>query len=370
MLPSQPGFTYSLSTTVQSGFIDLVVGVATTGPVFWDNAGGTAPDDGKTWDTTNHNWNNGSGTATYANGDAVTFNDTNNGNYSVTLSTTVSPASITVNNSSGNYSITGTGKIADAGAFTKSGTGSLTLGTALTASSLSITAGTMALATNTTLGSGSATSNVNISSMTITGTGQLDITNNHIIIDYGSTDPMSTIYSYLKTGYNNGGWNGAGIISSTARTATNNLQVRHRFLRWQRQNQRPLHRHRFVVWPDRIEVHPARRCESRRHGQRQRLQHPRRELRSGLFELGSGKLPVHPGRQRHRLQRFGRQLRPGRQRRGGQRLSGGCCRARRLRRGQRITGADDCAIPEPATIGLLTIGAIGVLSRRRRRSNA
>jgi hypothetical protein len=31
-------------------------------------------------------------------------------------------------------------------------------------------------------------------------------------------DPMSTIYGYLLSGYNNGGWNGPGIISSTARS--------------------------------------------------------------------------------------------------------------------------------------------------------
>jgi autotransporter-associated beta strand protein len=52
-------------------------------------------------------------------------------------------------------------------------------------------------------------------SVVINGPSQLDITNNHVIIDYsGSPDPMSTIYGYLKSGFNNGSWNGPGIISS------------------------------------------------------------------------------------------------------------------------------------------------------------
>ncbi len=53
----------------------------------------------------------------------------------------------------------------------------------------------------------------------------LDITNNHFLINYGSgSDPVSTIYSYLKSGYNGGGWNGPGIISSSAQTLTNGLR--------------------------------------------------------------------------------------------------------------------------------------------------
>jgi prepilin-type processing-associated H-X9-DG protein len=51
----------------------------------------------------------------------------------------------------------------------------------------------------------------------------LDITNNHLIVNYGSgTDPMSTIYGELKTGFNNGGWNGPGIISSSIAAANAN----------------------------------------------------------------------------------------------------------------------------------------------------
>jgi fibronectin-binding autotransporter adhesin len=60
-----------------------------------------------------------------------------------------------------------------------------------------------------------------LDSLTISGNGQLDITSTHILIDYGSSDPISAIAAYIKSGFNNGQWNGPGIISSTAQTPTN-----------------------------------------------------------------------------------------------------------------------------------------------------
>jgi fibronectin-binding autotransporter adhesin len=202
--------------------------LAMSGPASfsWDNAGASAPDDGVTWDTTDNNWNNGTSAATYADGDAVTFNDTNNGHYFVTLNSSVSPGSVNVN-SSGNYSMTGTGTIVDTGTFIKTGSSNLTLGVGLTASSMAITGGNVVLAPSTTAGTWTAAhpnSNINITSLTIAAGSVFDITNNHIVIDYGSSDPMSAIYGYLKSGFNNGTWNGtSGIISSTAQTATNGL---------------------------------------------------------------------------------------------------------------------------------------------------
>lgn len=48
--------------------------------------------------------------------------------------------------------------------------------------------------------------------------GQIDLTNNDLIIDYGpGADPMAEIASMLRQGYANGQWNGDGIISSSAR---------------------------------------------------------------------------------------------------------------------------------------------------------
>jgi hypothetical protein len=227
-----PGSTYSTTTyTLQT-------------PTLSWNSTGAAPGygDGVTWDINdfnNWNWNNGIFADYYEDGSNVVFNDTFGGTTSpsVTLNTTVSPGSVTVSANSTNYTIASTktgipgtpmGLIVDTGSFVKSGAGTLTLGVGLTAANLTISAGEIILATNTTLGSGPGglpTSNVNISSLSIGANAVLDITNNHIIIDYSVGDPMSTLYNYLQSGFNNGGWNGtSGIISSTAQAPTDGLR--------------------------------------------------------------------------------------------------------------------------------------------------
>jgi autotransporter-associated beta strand protein len=52
-----------------------------------------------------------------------------------------------------------------------------------------------------------------LSSLTINGSGFLDLQNNHLLINYGSTDPIATIRAYLKSGYQSGAWRGPGIDS-------------------------------------------------------------------------------------------------------------------------------------------------------------
>ncbi|MGD0770050.1 MAG: autotransporter-associated beta strand repeat-containing protein [Tepidisphaeraceae bacterium] len=94
-----------------------------------------------------------------------------------------------------------------------------------TGGSVTITSALLQLAPGVSGGSGpAATSSVEITSLSITGNGQLDVNNNHIIITYGSSDPLSTIAGYIKSGYNGGGWNGPGIISTAAQTLTNGLK--------------------------------------------------------------------------------------------------------------------------------------------------
>jgi hypothetical protein len=225
-LPTAPtGLTFALSNTVDPEYIDLVVSPSGPANLTWNNTGAGSPTNGQTWDSTNNNWNNGSIATTYSSGALVTFNDTNNGHYAVTLNTTVSPGSVTVNNSLGNYTIAGAGgKIVDAGAFTKSGSDTLTLGAALSVGSMNINAGTLKLAAGVSGGSGPAvTSTINLTSLSITGNSVLDVNNNHIIITYTSTDPISTIAGYIESGYNGGAWNGPGIISSAAQTKTDGL---------------------------------------------------------------------------------------------------------------------------------------------------
>jgi len=59
-----------------------------------------------------------------------------------------------------------------------------------------------------------STSSLNM--LTIMGTGQLDLTDNRLAINYpAGQSPLSTIRSYLTTGYHGGAWNGPGIITSS-----------------------------------------------------------------------------------------------------------------------------------------------------------
>jgi fibronectin-binding autotransporter adhesin len=218
--------------------LELVAG----GPanLTWTNASSN-----NLWDTaSSSNWNNGTSTTVFNPNDNVTFNDNNPSNtpanYSVTLNTTVTPGSVTVNNSLGNYTISGSGTIAGGGSLTKSGTGTLTLATAnvytggtnvsagtlvieptssttsaLPTGALSISgSGIVQLADNVTAGTPLATSNVNLTSLSLTGSGTLDIGNNRIIIDYSSpaTDPIASIEQWIANGFY--GTPGPSIISS------------------------------------------------------------------------------------------------------------------------------------------------------------
>ena len=200
--------------------------------VTWTDASGN-----NLWDNgASANWNNGSSTVTFATSDQVTFNDSNGvaaGRYSVTLNSTVSPASVTVNNSTGNYVISGSGRIAGTGSLSKSGTGTLTLNTvntytggtnvsagklivgitnALPDAAVSITGGTLQLGTSTGLAT--------ITSLAISGTGVLDVNNDHLVINYGvGVDPIATVITLIKNGFNHNAWNGTDGIDSSAAAA-------------------------------------------------------------------------------------------------------------------------------------------------------
>jgi fibronectin-binding autotransporter adhesin len=240
VLPSAPaGLAYSLSESVDPGYIDLVVIHGGPANLIWNNTLGGG--NGTLWDNVQQNWENGASAAVYTDvspGSNVTFNDNNHNNYAVTLNSTVTPISVTVNNSSNNYTISGTGRIAGAATtLTKLGSDVLTLsntgintygggttvsaGTLLigaagalpAASSVSVTGGTLQLGTGTGLET--------LSSLSITG-GTFDVNNDHIIISYQpgtQATADATIRGYLASGYNAGGggsWNGPGLDSSAA----------------------------------------------------------------------------------------------------------------------------------------------------------
>ena len=102
-----------------------------------------------TWDTTTLNWLRDGSASAYSAGDAVTFDDSASGNFTIGSTNAVSPTSVTINNSAAgiasNYtvsaSIVGSGtalsKLGN-GAVTLSGTNTYTGGTALGGGTLSI----------------------------------------------------------------------------------------------------------------------------------------------------------------------------------------------------------------------------------------
>ncbi len=56
-----------------------------------------------------------------------------------------------------------------------------------------------------------------IAALIITGSGQLDLGNSDLVIDYDVASPLDEIRALLASGFNGGGWDGPGIISSGAR---------------------------------------------------------------------------------------------------------------------------------------------------------
>jgi autotransporter-associated beta strand protein len=183
----------------------------------WNNATGSG--DGQTWDFSSQNWNNGSAVASYTDGSNVVFNDSNNAHYAVTLNAMVQPGSVLINNNSGNYTISGSGGIAGTTSLTKSGIGTATLSTVNTyTGGTNVTAGTLIIAANGSLPANQAvsltggsiqlapnTGGETISSLAIANGATLDLTNNHIIINYGNSSAQATVDSAV-----------AGFIASGA----------------------------------------------------------------------------------------------------------------------------------------------------------
>jgi autotransporter-associated beta strand protein len=123
-------------------------------------------------------------------------------------------------NISGSFSITKTG----AHTLTLTGTNTYTGPTTVSAGTLVVgAAGALPGGAAVSINGGSAMQlalNIGaqtISSLAIPSTGMLDITTDAVIINYGSgPDPIASIAAYIASGYNNGSWNGPGILSSIA----------------------------------------------------------------------------------------------------------------------------------------------------------
>jgi autotransporter-associated beta strand protein len=198
------------------------------------NAGGI-------WDSAiSSSFNGPSGATTFHTGDTVTFDDSYpTGPYTVTISGVVSPGG-TIFNSSTGYTVTGFN-----GSSGIAGSGSLTFlgsGTTIISSSNTYTGGTFVnngklilasatafpAGTNLSIGSTAAVvlanhssgsaSVISVNSLTLTG--QLDLTNNGMVLHNGT---LGTVFNQVNQGFNGGTWNGSGIASSAAAGNTTHL---------------------------------------------------------------------------------------------------------------------------------------------------
>ncbi len=103
------------------------------------------------WDTGTQNWLTGGNPSSYSQGDFVTFDDTLTGTTNVVLTTTLTPGSLSVSNSTKNYIFGGSGKISGNVSLIKSGTGTLVLDNSNTndfSGPLAVTAGTVQMGNN------------------------------------------------------------------------------------------------------------------------------------------------------------------------------------------------------------------------------
>jgi fibronectin-binding autotransporter adhesin len=240
VLPAAPaGDTYALSTSVDPHYIDLVVASAGPSSIFWTNASTD-----NQWNTTSLNFNNGTSTVAYSNtsnatlgaGDNVTFNDNNNGNYNVSIPATVSPTSVTINNNTSAYTFTGTGGIGGPGGLLKLGSNSLVLATSNSyAGGTNVSQGTLVLASayafplNTRLTIAQA-ANVVVNNSTgtifvpqlsaLSNNGTIDLTNNGLIVHNGS---IGAISAQVALAFAGGTWTGtnasSGVITSSMAAA-------------------------------------------------------------------------------------------------------------------------------------------------------
>ncbi len=198
------------------------------------------------WDySSTSNWTDLSTAEVFVNRDTVNFDDSHSSNHAVTLNTSVTPTSVTVNHSSGaDYTISGSGAIGGSGGLTKNGSGKLTLSTNNTyTGGTTVNAGTLVVGHYHGLGNSNLTINgtattqlaAGITSTNAAGSGAVqldllsiaggatptaffDITDNNLIVHNGD---YNTLNAQVTNSLYSGFWAGEGIGSSTANTDGN-----------------------------------------------------------------------------------------------------------------------------------------------------
>jgi autotransporter-associated beta strand protein len=186
--------TFSLAMVGNSLKINVGGGPAN---LIWNNSGNPGPTDGTTWDVqTNKNWHSSPAPAAgdpnqfYSN-DAVTFNDANNGHNAVSITTQVSPGSVTFANNTANYVFSGAGGISGTTNVTLNGAASVTLQTANTyGGNTNVNAGTLILASGGSIAGGNlniAGGAVNINSGGSVGTPNINVNSGSLSIASGGS---------------------------------------------------------------------------------------------------------------------------------------------------------------------------------------
>jgi autotransporter-associated beta strand protein len=124
--PGRAGFLFTVTDTTGDTWTQQCCLIVSTAPqprpVTWVGDGTT-----NSWDTTTANFASLVGPTTFTNGDAVTIDDSGSNTPTLKVIGALSPASLTVNNTSKNFTIEGSGSLAGTGGLTKSGSGTLTL---------------------------------------------------------------------------------------------------------------------------------------------------------------------------------------------------------------------------------------------------
>jgi autotransporter-associated beta strand protein len=146
-----------------------------------------------------------------------------------------STSTLTINSATnGNWTYTG-GILDDVGhiALVKTGAGTETFtGSNSHTGGTTVSGGTLVLAHTSALGTGPLSVNgtgwvrwapnlataVVLPAIGINGSGRADVANNDLVVDYTSASPLANIGAMIGSGYANGAWTGAGLISSAAAT--------------------------------------------------------------------------------------------------------------------------------------------------------
>lgn len=119
------GFLFTVTDATGDQWTQPLLLIVTTTPqprpISWIGDGAT-----NLWDTTSAHFSSLTGPTAFAQGDAVTIDDSGSNSPSIKVTGSLSPSSITINHSTKNFTVEGTGSITGSSGLNKSGTGTLT----------------------------------------------------------------------------------------------------------------------------------------------------------------------------------------------------------------------------------------------------